>query len=311
MIIGNDVSIAKDVARECGILMDTDEDGAVIIGEEFRGYSLNKRIDEVDKILVKTCSSFDDKLLMAKLLKKKDHIVAISGYSRNVVLAFLEAHIGISMGFLGTDEVGKKNFSMFELTLNLAALAVFFLLAVSAGEIPLNSTLVLWLNLIINTLASMPLATKKPSHGIEKKSIKRQHVGKEEPLMSNVMWRNLLGQVVYQIVVVLTLLFKAKSILGFEAKIANLTDAEEIKEMKEMKAYFIKERNTLIFNAFLLCQVFNEFNARNLESIKNVFKGVHRDIAFLVCIGISISVQSFRSLSIGSPSAYLCQRNRL
>ncbi|XP_015888088.3 calcium-transporting ATPase 12, plasma membrane-type-like [Ziziphus jujuba] len=250
MITGDDVSIAKDIARECGILMDTDEDGAVITGEEFRGYSPNKIIDEVDKIQVMACSSLDDKLLMVKTLKKRDHIVAVSGYSRNDVLALLEAHIGISMGILGTDEVGKENFGMFELTLNLAALVVFFLSAVSAGEVPLNSTLVLWLNLIINTLASMALATEKPSHGTPKKSIQRQHVDKEEPLMSHVMWRNLLGQVMYQIVVVLTLLFKAKSILGFEAKMANLTDAEEI---KEMKAYFIKERNTLLFNAFLLC----------------------------------------------------------
>nr|XP_015888090.1 calcium-transporting ATPase 12, plasma membrane-type-like [Ziziphus jujuba var. spinosa] len=79
MITGDDVSLAKDIARECGILMDTDEDGAVITGEEFRGYSPNKRIDEVDKIRVMACSSPDDKLLMVKTLKKRDHIVAVSG----------------------------------------------------------------------------------------------------------------------------------------------------------------------------------------------------------------------------------------
>nr|XP_015876457.1 putative calcium-transporting ATPase 13, plasma membrane-type [Ziziphus jujuba var. spinosa] len=154
-----------------------------------------------------------------------------------------------------------QKFTQFELTLNLAPFAIIFISAACAGEIPLDFRDVLWLNLIVNTLASLALATERPTE----EPIKRQPVGRKEPLISNIMLRNLLGQVVYQIVVVLTLLFKVKS--GF------------------------KKRNTLILNAFLLCQVFNEFNARNLESIKDVFKGIHKDVAFLVFIGITISAE--------------------
>ncbi|KAI8021284.1 putative calcium-transporting ATPase 13, plasma membrane-type [Camellia lanceoleosa] len=48
--------------------------------------------------------------------------------------------------------------------------------------------------------------------------------------------------------------------------------------------------NTLIFNTFVLCQVFNEFNARKLEK-KNVFKEIHRSKLFLAIIGITIVLQ--------------------
>ena len=48
--------------------------------------------------------------------------------------------------------------------------------------------------------------------------------------------------------------------------------------------------NTLIFNTFVLCQVFNEFNARKLEK-KNIFKGILKNKLFLAIIGITIVLQ--------------------
>ena len=51
-----------------------------------------------------------------------------------------------------------------------------------------------------------------------------------------------------------------------------------------------KVNDTLIFNTFVLCQVFNEFNARKLEK-KNVFKGIHKNKLFLGIIAITIVLQ--------------------
>ncbi|KAF3668150.1 hypothetical protein FXO38_08235 [Capsicum annuum] len=48
--------------------------------------------------------------------------------------------------------------------------------------------------------------------------------------------------------------------------------------------------DTLIFNTFVLCQVFNEFNARNLEK-KNVFEGIHKNKLFMAIIGITLVLQ--------------------
>jgi Ca2+-transporting ATPase len=51
-----------------------------------------------------------------------------------------------------------------------------------------------------------------------------------------------------------------------------------------------KVNDTLIFNTFILCRVFNEFNARELEK-KNVFRGIHRNKLFIRIIAITIVLQ--------------------
>ena len=72
----------------------------------------------------------------------------------------------------------------------------------------------------------------------------------------------------YQIAILLTLQFRGESIFGVSEKV----------------------NDTLIFNTFVLCQVFNEFNARKLEK-KNVFEGIHKNRLFLGIIGITIVLQ--------------------
>ena len=49
-------------------------------------------------------------------------------------------------------------------------------------------------------------------------------------------------------------------------------------------------KNTLIFNTFVLCQVFNEFNARSLEK-KNVFRGLHKNRLFVGIIVVTVVLQ--------------------
>ncbi|KAL7220305.1 hypothetical protein ACSBR2_013220 [Camellia fascicularis] len=148
------------------------------------------------------------------------------------------------------------------LTVNVAALFINFVAAVSAG--PLTAVQLLWVNLIMDTLGALALATEKPS----KELMQEPPVGRTKPLITNIMWRNLLAQAFYQIAVLLTLQFGGKSIFGVNTNV----------------------NNTLIFNTFVLCQVFNEFNARKLEK-KNVFKEIHRSKLFLTIIGITIVLQ--------------------
>ncbi|GMP60837.1 hypothetical protein CsSME_00023540 [Camellia sinensis var. sinensis] len=51
-----------------------------------------------------------------------------------------------------------------------------------------------------------------------------------------------------------------------------------------------KVKDTLIFNSFVLCQVFNKFNARKLEA-KNVFTGILKNKLCLGIVGITIVLQ--------------------
>jgi len=294
MITGDNVFTAKAIATECGILRPGQDmvSGAVVEGVEFRNYTPEERLEKVDTICVMARSSPFDKLLMVECLKQKGHVVAVTGDGTNDAPALKEADIGLSMGIQGT-EVAKESsdivilddnfasvatvlkwgrcvynniqkFIQFQLTVNVAALAINFVAAVSAGEVPLTAVQLLWVNLIMDTLGALALATEQPT----KELMDKPPVGRIEPLITNIMWRNLLAQASYQIAVLLTLQFKGESIFGVSEKV----------------------NDTLIFNTFVLCQVFNEFNARKLEK-KNVFKGIHKNRLFLSIIVITIVLQ--------------------
>ncbi|CAL8077879.1 unnamed protein product [Prunus armeniaca] len=293
MITGDNVFTAKAIATECGILKpDQDMSGAVVEGVQFRNYTPEERMLKVEKICVMARSSPFDKLLMVQCLKQKGHVVAVTGDGTNDAPALKEADIGLSMGIQGT-EVAKESsdivimddnfasvatvlkwgrcvynniqrFIQFQLTVYVAALVINFVAAVSAGEVPLTEVQSLWVNLIMDTIGALALATEKPT----KELMEKKPVGRTEPLITNIMWRNLLPQALYQIAIILTLQFRGKSIFGVDDKV----------------------KDTLIFNTFVLCQVFNEFNARKLET-KNVFKGIHTNKLFLGIIAVTILLQ--------------------
>ncbi|GKV50271.1 hypothetical protein SLEP1_g56983 [Rubroshorea leprosula] len=295
MITGDHVSTARAIATECGILrpgQDVDS-GAIVEGEQFRNYTSEERMEKVEKICVMARSSPFDKLLMVQCLKQKGHVVAVTGDGTNDAPALKEADIGLSMGIQGT-EVAKESsdivilddkfasvaavlkwgrcvytniqkFIQVQLTANVAALVINFVTAIFAGKALLTIPKLLWVNLIMDTLGALALATEKPT----KELMKKPPVGRTEQLITNIMWRNLLGQALYQITILLALQFKGESIF-------KVTEAVN---------------DTLIFNTSVLCQVFNEFNARKLEK-KNVFKDIHKNKLFLGIIGMIIVIQA-------------------
>lgn len=65
----------------------------------------------------------------------------------------------------------------------------------------------LWVNLIMDTLASLALATEPPTESL----LLRKPYGRNKPLISRTMMKNILGHAFYQLVVVFTLLFAGKS----------------------------------------------------------------------------------------------------
>ncbi|KAL6217453.1 hypothetical protein ACLB2K_010670 [Fragaria x ananassa] len=294
MITGDNIFTAKAIATECGILKKENQpsDGQVVEGAEFRNYTDAERMQKVDNIRVMARSSPFDKLLMVQCLKQKGHVVAVTGDGTNDAPALKEADIGLSMGIQGT-EVAKESsdiiilddnfnsvatvlrwgrcvynniqkFIQFQLTVNVAALVINFIAAVSAGEVPLTAVQLLWVNLIMDTLGALALATERPTNEL----MERLPVGRTAPLITNIMWRNLLAQALYQIAVLLILQFQGESIFNVTAAV----------------------NDTLIFNTFVLCQVFNEFNSRSMEK-KNVFKGILRNRLFIGIVGVTIVLQ--------------------
>lgn len=282
MVTGDNITTATAIAAECGIL----QGGIAIEGVTFRNYTDELRKQELPKISVMARSSPSDKLLMVKTLRELGHVVAVTGDGTNDAPALHEADIGLSMGIQGT-EVAKESsdiiildddfasvvkvvrwgrsvyfniqkFLQFQLTVNVAALTVNFVAAVSSGDVPLTAVQLLWVNLIMDTLGALALATEPPTDDL----MCRPPIDRKEPLISGMMWKNVLGQASYQIIVLLTLKFKGKEIMRL-----NGSDADAI-------------NNTVIFNAFVLCQLFNEVNARKPDHL-NIFTGLLNNRLFM------------------------------
>ncbi|XP_030953227.1 calcium-transporting ATPase 10, plasma membrane-type-like isoform X2 [Quercus lobata] len=301
MVTGDNIQTAKAIASECGILGSDDDvtEPTLIEGRVFRELSESRREEIVDQISVMGRSSPNDKLLLVQALRKRGHVVAVTGDGTNDAPALHEADIGLAMGISGT-EVAKESsdivilddnfasvvkvvrwgrsvyaniqkFIQFQLTVNVAALIINVVAAVSSGDVPLNAVQLLWVNLIMDTLGALALATEPPTDHL----MDRPPVGRREPLITNIMWRNLLIQALYQVTVLLVLNFQGRSILKLEG---------------DTVAHATKVKNTLIFNAFVLCQIFNEFNARKPDEF-NVFKGITKNYLFMGIVGATVVLQ--------------------
>ena len=147
-----------------------------------------------DELRVLARSSPEDKYVLAPGLKQLGNVVAMTGDGSNDAPALKKADIGFAMGIAGT-QVAKEaagiillddNFSsiitavkygrnifdcirkflQFQLTVNIVAIFMAFLGAVVIKESPLTPIQMLWVNLIMDTLAALALATEPPSNDL-------------------------------------------------------------------------------------------------------------------------------------------------
>ncbi|KAJ0980883.1 hypothetical protein J5N97_009138 [Dioscorea zingiberensis] len=294
MVTGDNINTAKAIAKECGILTD---DGLAIEGSDFRSKSPEEMKDLIPKIQVMARSlPLDKHKLVTNLRSMFNEVVAVTGDGTNDAPALHESDIGLAMGIAGT-EVAKEsadvivmddNFStivnvarwgravyiniqkfvQFQLTVNVVALMINFVSACVTGTAPLTAVQLLWVNMIMDTLGALALATEPPNDEM----MKRPPVGKGENLITRIMWRNIIGQSVYQLAVLGILMFEGKQLLKL-----NGPDADVV-------------LNTFIFNTFVFCQVFNEINSRDMGKI-NVFRGIFSNWIFAAVLSSTIIFQ--------------------
>lgn len=84
---------------------------------------------------------------------------------------------------------------------------VFERIFFSLQDSPLKAVQMLWVNLIMDTFASLALATEPPSESL----LLRRPYGRNKPLISRTMMKNILGHAVYQLTIIFTLLFAGET----------------------------------------------------------------------------------------------------
>ncbi|CBX93752.1 similar to Calcium transporting P-type ATPase [Plenodomus lingam JN3] len=297
MVTGDNVLTAKAIAEDCGILV---PGGVVMEGPTFR--KLSKR--DMDAVIPKLCvlarSSPEDKRRLVKRLKELGETVAVTGDGTNDAPALKTADVGFSMGIAGT-EVAKeasaiilmddnfasivkallwgravndavKKFLQFQITVNITAVLLTFVSAVSSPDQTsvLTAVQLLWVNLIMDTFAALALATDPPTRTL----LDRKPDPKSAPLITLRMWKMIIGQAIYQLTVTFILYFAGKSILSYDSD----------REAEQLPA--------LVFNTFVWMQIFNALNNRRLDNRFNVFEGITHNWFFIVILAIMIGGQT-------------------
>uniref|UniRef100_A0A4W4FH83 Calcium-transporting ATPase n=1 Tax=Electrophorus electricus TaxID=8005 RepID=A0A4W4FH83_ELEEL len=308
MVTGDNINTARAIATKCGILQPGD-DFLCLEGKEFnrrirneKGEIEQERIDRIwPKLRVLARSSPTDKHTLVKgiidsTISEQRQVVAVTGDGTNDGPALKKADVGFAMGIAGTDVAKEASdiiltddnftsivkavmwgrnvydsiskFLQFQLTVNVVAVIVAFTGACITQDSPLKAVQMLWVNLIMDTFASLALATEPPTESL----LLRKPYGRNKPLISRTMMKNILGHGVYQLTIIFTLLFAGEKMFDIDSGRNAPLHAPP------------SEHYTIVFNTFVLMQLFNEINARKIHGERNVFDGIFNNMIFCTIV---------------------------
>ncbi|XP_057573936.1 plasma membrane calcium-transporting ATPase 3 isoform X11 [Hippopotamus amphibius kiboko] len=315
MVTGDNINTARAIAAKCGIIQ-PGEDFLCLEGKEFnrrirneKGEIEQERLDKVwPKLRVLARSSPTDKHTLVKGIidsntGEQRQVVAVTGDGTNDGPALKKADVGFAMGIAGTDVAKEASdiiltddnftsivkavmwgrnvydsiskFLQFQLTVNVVAVIVAFTGACITQDSPLKAVQMLWVNLIMDTFASLALATEPPTESL----LLRKPYGRDKPLISRTMMKSILGHAVYQLTIIFTLLFVGELFFDIDSgRNAPLHSPPS-------------EHYTIIFNTFVMMQLFNEINARKIHGERNVFHGIFSNPIFCTIVLGTFAIQ--------------------
>lgn len=286
MVTGDNIETARAIAKETGIL----KGGSVITGKEFRELSEDQREKQAIDIDVMARAEPMDKLLLVKALQKNGDVVAVTGDGTNDAPALKHADVGLAMGISGT-EVSREasdivllddsfptivnavwwgralyeniqRFLVFQLTINFSACILTFIAPLLGFPPPFTIIQLLWINIIMDSLAAIALCSEAPHLAL----LKNKPVFRDAEIITTFMWRSIL--ITGAFFIVAGIVNMQTGFLGGNSSI---------------------EKSTIFFAAFVIAQVWNGFNCRAINGIMPPF--FRGNPTFFMVMGIIVICQ--------------------
>ena len=293
MITGDNKDTAVSIAKEVGILKD---DGIVLTSKELNSMSDEEVKAILPKLKVVARSLPIDKSRLIRLSQEADYIVGMTGDGVNDAPALKRADVGFSMGS-GT-EVAKeasdivilddnflsiskavlfgrtifksiRKFIIVQLTINMCALGISIIGPFIGIEMPITVIQMLWINMVMDTLAGLAFSFEPPLLEYMKEKPKK----KSEPIINKYMINQILVTGLYSSLI--CVLFLKSSFIAslFRPDSGN------------------KYLYTAFFGLFIFIDIFNSFNARTHRL--NVLANITKNKIFILIISFIIIVQVF------------------
>ena len=297
IVTGDTPGTATEIARQIGLWKPEDTDRNRITGVEFAALSDEEALERVLDIKVMSRARPMDKQRLVQLLQQKGAVVSVTGDGTNDAPALNHAQVGLSMG-TGTSVAKEasditllddsfhsiatavmwgrslykniQRFIVFQLTINVVALASVLLGAFLGTELPLTVTQMLWVNLIMDTFAAMALASIPPSADVMKEKPRKT----SDFIITKPMRYNILGVATCFLIILMSLIVYIKGLPLAEVPTAL----------------------TAFFTIFVMLQFWNLFNASVFGTNHSVFKDARHavgmlSVATIILIGQIIIVE--------------------
>ncbi|ABW19589.1 calcium-translocating P-type ATPase, PMCA-type [Alkaliphilus oremlandii] len=292
MITGDRRETAISIAKDAGLL--TEESHLVLTSDELQKLSDEELKKMLPNIRVIARALPTDKSRLVRLSQELNLVVGMTGDGVNDSPALKQADVGFAMGS-GTEvakEAGDivilddnfqsiakavlygrtifksiRKFIIFQLTINVSAVLISFIGPFIGIHEALTITQMLWINLVMDTLAAIAFGGEPAL----KRYMKEKPMRRDENILSSQMKSAIGVGAIYTAVV---------SILFLTWKTIGNMFIDGSQGLHHMTAFF---------SLFVLIAVFNGFNARS--SNKNIFEHIGQNPNFLKVMGLIVVVQ--------------------